>query len=85
MENSASLGWGPPHFTRDKMKIFSDEFTDFLKRTLICFWRGHKRGKWIEVYWAVAHSAGYKSRFCEICHKELETTRRKATFVPSEV
>lgn len=59
------------------MKIFSDEFENFLKRTFICSMVGHKRGKWVEVYWAIAHSAGYQSRFCEVCRKELETTRNK--------
>ena len=62
------------------MKIFSQEFINFLSQTLLCSWRGHKKGKWAEVYWAVAHSAGYKSRFCEICNKELETTRKRKNF-----
>lgn len=62
---------------KKEMKIFTDEFVNFLKRTFWCSWRGHKKGKWVEVYWAVAHSAGYKSRFCEICHKALETTKEK--------
>lgn len=57
------------------MKIFTDEFKNFLKQTFICSLAGHKKGKWIEVYWAIAHSAGYKSRFCQVCYKELETTR----------
>lgn len=65
------------HFIVGKMKIFTDDFTDFLKQTLICSWKGHQKGKWIEVYWALAHSAGYKARFCEVCHKELETTKEK--------
>jgi len=58
------------------MRIFSDEFTNFIKQILVCSIRGHKKGPWQEVYWAIAHSAGYKSRFCEICNKELETTRK---------
>ena len=59
------------------MKIFSDEFANFVKRISICLWKGHQKGNWTEVYWAVAHSAGYKSRFCEVCHQELETPRNK--------
>jgi len=62
---------------RPKMKIFSDEFIGFLKQTLICSWKGHRKGGWVEVYWAPAHSIGYQSRFCEVCHKELETTGEK--------
>ncbi|OGK25131.1 hypothetical protein A3A46_02315 [Candidatus Roizmanbacteria bacterium RIFCSPLOWO2_01_FULL_37_13] len=59
------------------MKIFTDEFINFLKQSLICSWRGHRKGKWMEVWWAPAHSTGYKSKFCNICNKELETTREK--------
>lgn len=59
------------------MQIFTDEFKNFVKKTLICSWRGHKKGKWVEVYWAIAHSAGYQSKFCKVCNKELETTRKK--------
>lgn len=59
------------------MKILSREFKNFLKRTFICSFLGHKKGGWVEVYWAPAHSAGYKSIFCEICNEELETTRAK--------
>jgi hypothetical protein len=86
MDFSDRRGWRSRSLPRLylMMKIFTDEFSNFVKQILICSWRGHKKGKLIEVYWAMAHSAGYKSRFCEICHKELETTRRKATFVPSE-
>ena len=57
------------------MKILTDEFTNFLKQTFICSFFGHKKGEWVEVYWAPAHSAGYQSRFCQVCNKELETTR----------
>lgn len=59
------------------MKIFTDEFINFLKRTFICSLASHKKGRWVEIYWALGHSAGYKSKFCEICNKELETTRTK--------
>lgn len=60
------------------MKIFTDEFKNFLKEYLICSWYGHKKGKWSEVYWALAHSAGYQSRFCLVCNKELESNKNKA-------
>lgn len=59
------------------MKIFTDDFINFLKRTFICSLTGHKKGGLMEVHWALGHSAGYKSKFCEICNKELETTRNK--------
>jgi len=62
------------------MKIFADEFVNFIKQAFLCSWRGHKKGKWVEVYWALAHSAGYQSRFCEVCHKEIETTRKTQKF-----
>ncbi len=58
------------------MKIFSHEFESLVKSVLICSWRGHKKGKWREVYWAVAHSAGYKARYCEFCNLQLETTKK---------
>lgn len=58
------------------MKIFTDEFTNFLKRGLICSWNGHRKGKWVDVYWAPGHSSGYQSRFCEICRKEMETNKK---------
>ena len=57
------------------MKIFTFEFTNFLKQTLICSWKGHKKGKWVDVYWAPGHSCGYRSIFCKVCHKELKTTK----------
>lgn len=59
------------------MKIFTDEFTNFIKQSILCSWRGHKKSRWMEVWWAPAHSAGYQSRFCLVCRKELETTREK--------
>ncbi|MBI4067447.1 hypothetical protein HY407_03615 [Candidatus Gottesmanbacteria bacterium] len=59
------------------MKIFTDEFINFLKRDLICSWRGHHKSKWVDVYWAPAHATGYQSRFCDICRKELETNRKR--------
>lgn len=30
----------------------------------------------MEVYWAAAHSTGYKARYCEFCHQQLETTKK---------
>ena len=57
------------------MQIFTNEFKNFLKRTLICSWRGHEKREWVEVYWAIGHSAGYRARFCDTCHKELETRK----------
>ena len=59
------------------MQIFTEDFKNLLKQSFICSWRGHKKGKWEDVYWAPAHSTGYMSRFCTICSKELETTRKK--------
>ena len=58
------------------MKIFSDEFINFLRQKTICSWRGHKKSKLVEVYWAPGHSSGYRSKFCETCNEELETTRK---------
>lgn len=58
------------------MKIFDQEFINFLKQTFLCSWKGHKKGKWTEVYWGLGHSAGYQSRFCETCNKELQTTKK---------
>lgn len=59
------------------MQIFTDEFKNFIKASLICSWRGHRKDKWVDVYWALTHSSGYQSRFCEVCNKELETTRKQ--------
>lgn len=28
--------------------------------------------EWVEVYWAVGRSAGYESRFCERCGKQMD-------------
>ena len=58
------------------MKIFADEFVSIAKRILICSWMGHKKGGWGKVYWAVAHSAGYKAKYCKFCHQQLETTKK---------
>ena len=59
------------------MQIFTNEFKNFIKKSLICSWRGHEKRKWAEVYWAIGHSAGYYARFCNICHKELETRKKR--------
>jgi len=54
------------------MKIFADEFKNFLKEIFICGIGGHVPTDWIEEWWAIAHPTGYQVKRCIVCNKLLE-------------
>lgn len=54
------------------MKIFADEFINWIKQNTVCKFQGHKSSKWMKECWAIAHYTGFEVRRCERCNKELE-------------
>lgn len=53
------------------MKVFADEFVNFLK-SFICFFLGHRKSAWLQEWWAPGHSTGRVVRVCERCGKNME-------------
>ena len=61
------------------MKIFADEFINWLNSKTICRLKGHKPSKWMPYHWAIGHSSGFEIKICLRCNKELD--RRGANYV----
>ena len=55
------------------MKIFTDEFKNYLK-SFICKFKGHIASDWMEEQWAPGHSTGRKVKVCLRCNKNMDST-----------
>lgn len=53
------------------MKIFTDDFKNFLKRNFVCRFLGHVSSDWMDEWWAIAHSTGYQVKMCKRCNMHL--------------
>lgn len=53
------------------MKIFADEFINWIKKNTICRLKGHKASDWTQEHWAIAHATGFEIKYCLRCNIEL--------------
>jgi len=54
------------------MKIFSNEFKNYLKSFICVFLGGHKVSEWMQQMWAPGHFSGTRVRLCNRCNKILQ-------------
>lgn len=54
------------------MRVFSGEFSNWLRRTFVCGLFGHLESDWQFKYWDISHRAGSMIKVCERCDKELD-------------
>jgi hypothetical protein len=56
------------------VKVFTNEFKNWLKRVFVCSWIGHKRGEYLKVFSSefVFQYLGYEQCSCTRCRKELD-------------
>ena len=58
------------------MKSFDELKKDFDKRVRVMQSRcRHEKSAWMEEWWALAHSTGYKVKVCEFCKKVLRRAK----------